>query len=168
MLTALTWGLLCRCSNAGPILNTNETLNASEDLSDWTNSPAFEQVINPTNYFQLSFAAITNRENEVTYSFIAPVSDLFTGNSSSNYGISSFDTGWSGGLGGEEKDLLADLEMVDWIGSYVKRTSSGQPDYRLDDQMLYVPEPAEIFLLFAGIAGLASAWRRTRRLSCRP
>lgn len=152
--------LACR-ADAGPILTTNETSDTEDSLADWPKLPALEQTVNPSNRLQLSFLALDSETGgEETLSFIAPARNGFSGPGSA---VPYSGADWRGVSGGHEQDMLADLEMIDWIGVYLRRAGEISPGYSLDDQMLYVPEPAEIILLAAGVAGLVSAWRRSLR-----
>ena len=64
--------------------------------------------------------------------------------------------------GATESDFLADLQAVSYIGIHIDRGSAAEQYYGLDDFEL-IPEPAELLLLAAALAGLFFVRRRRQR-----
>jgi hypothetical protein len=61
-------------------------------------------------------------------------------------------------------DYLADLESIDWIGVYIFRDGTTDPEiYGLDDFKLTVPEPEEYAMLLAGLVTALLVYRTRRQ-----
>lgn len=107
-------------------------------------------------HVDLVFGVATNA-HEWSYTLAAPVLGEWT----------SYDAAFEFSLwsmpGGTEEEFLADLAAVDWIGIHIDRGNSSEQYYGIDNFVLYVPEPADYFLLAAGLIGLAFCFRKKLR-----
>ncbi|TFH13003.1 MAG: PEP-CTERM sorting domain-containing protein [Lentisphaerales bacterium] len=104
---------------------------------------------------ELRFGVATNA-HVWSYNLAAPTVGEWT-----DYAVNfDYSRGWADGPGVGSTEFWADLENVAWIGLYIGRNSIGAQDYRLDEFMLYNPEPSEIYLLLAALSGLAVFVRR--------
>lgn len=73
----------------------------------------------------------------------------------------NYSLGWSS-AGTTAADFLADLHAVSWIGIHIDRSGTGSETYGLDNFELMIPEPADFYLLAAGVLGMVLALRRKR------
>ncbi len=150
---------------ADVVYDTSETW--TNGLQGWTNYTSFGlELSNPggvDGYLSMHWdeeAGEPPGDFDRIFTYGAPATNHFVG----NYTNTGHPSGYPiyGPLGTPE-DLLYDLGSVDWIGLYIQRNGLGAQDYRIDNFMLFVPEPGGMALLAAALVSIGATLRRKRR-----
>ena len=76
-----------------------------------------------------------------------------------------FNAGWTRGPGSTEAQFLADLQAVDWIGVYIRRSGINEQDYGIDNFQLFVPEPSEYAIMFCSLLLMGAVYAKSRQRS---